>query len=214
MAEIFLCEDLGFKDTFMNLNCSGQSGESIAVITSGEPECTVLTKLFSSLLSPSSGTIHILQQDIRLLTNAAKARLREKIGIVSGSGNLISNLKLWENITLPKLYHSGEITTEDTDFILRYLTLLGFSGNTMTLPAHLSHFERVSATFIRAALMRPPLMMFSYLFETLTPSEQDCLSVAIHHFRSELPDSTYIILTGSDSSHNRIPVDRTHMVHE
>ncbi len=87
-----------------------------------------------------------------------------QIGWVPAHGGLISNLKTWENVTLPLWFH-GKRLPPDTDAILaRWLTALGLDGGAWTdfmarPPAQLKPLERKLAGLLRGLVLAPALLV-------------------------------------------------------
>lgn len=94
-----------------------------------------------------------------------------RVGWVAGSGGLISNLKIWENVTLPLWYHSAYEEVETEKNLIYWLNLLGVEENTFpelmaALPHNLEPWQRKLAGLLRALLQMPRVLVVdAMLFE-------------------------------------------------
>ncbi len=67
---------------------------------SGAGKSTLLRLLFMSL-HPTSGQVHLFNQDVSRITTQKRAQLRRRIGIVFQDFRLLDHLTTWENVALP-----------------------------------------------------------------------------------------------------------------
>jgi phospholipid/cholesterol/gamma-HCH transport system ATP-binding protein len=86
------------------------------------------------------------------------------VGWVPESGGLISNLKTWENVTLPLWYHRGRRPGETEQTVSAWLAALGVAGETMgefmaSPAARLTALERKRAGLLRGLVLAPRLLV-------------------------------------------------------
>jgi len=90
--------------------------------------------------------------------------LRSRVGVISESRGLISNLKVWENVHLPLEYHAGpEQDLHAT--VTSALQMAGFTGDPYAAPDTLSSLDRKQVLMARAFVNQPPLLIIDNLFE-------------------------------------------------
>lgn len=98
------------------------------------------------------------------------------VGWVPESGGLISNLKTWENVTLPSWYHGDRRVLETEEMLSGWLELLGVSGDAMaefmaSPAARLSPLERKMAGLLRGLLLAPRLLVVDGALFSGVPQE-------------------------------------------
>jgi ABC-type multidrug transport system ATPase subunit len=86
------------------------------------------------------------------------------IGWVPESGGLISNLKTWENVTLPLWYHGKRRVAEAEEKAAYWLGVLGVADEAMPAfmaspPGRLSTLERKRAGLLRGLMLAPRLLV-------------------------------------------------------
>ena len=199
--------DVSYLNYISDLSCDIEAGSSVLIVTSREDESTALTRLITGLSSPDQGSILIDDQDVRGLDQAGLYSLRQQIGVVPSNGGLVSNLKLWENITLPLMYHSGNVSPEEEKNALGYLEQLGYSGNIMAMPAHLTHSERRVAAMVRVFLRQPRIVLYSNCIEGAASAVREVFFQVTGKFHSELADRITLYLTSSPDQTADLPVD-------
>ncbi|MEE8185761.1 MAG: ATP-binding cassette domain-containing protein, partial [Thermodesulfobacteriota bacterium] len=92
---------------FEDVNLELRGGEKVAFIgpmSSGKIE---LFRILSGVAKPKRGDVCLFGQAIGEISRRELDKLRERIGFISLNPNLISNLKVIENVALPILYHTN-----------------------------------------------------------------------------------------------------------
>lgn len=86
------------------------------------------------------------------------------VGWVAANGGLISNLKIWENVTLPLWYHAGHATDETEQRVRRWLTALDVPEDEWerfmeVTPDRLAPWQRKLAGLLRGLVQMPPVLV-------------------------------------------------------
>lgn len=199
---------------FDNFSFEVEAGKSALIVTSHEDENSFFLRLVTGLSRPAQGSVNILGQQLEELTPAQLYQSRQQIGIVPSNGGLVSNLKLWENIFLPLLYTKGNISEEVEEFAIGNLKKLGYSGNIMALPAHLTIHEKRIAAFIRAIICKPLIMVYSNCFADMAAQARKRFTSAAAEFHTESKGRTSIYLATSAEAARELPVDIIIKAHE
>ncbi len=207
MPYIISFRDVSYPDFLEGFSCDIEVGCSVLVVTSREEGSAALTRLITGQACPSRGTILVNGQDIAGFGKAELYALRRQIGVVPSHGGLISNLKLWENITLPLMYHSGGVTPEEEKNALDYLEQLGYSGNIMALPAHLSPYEKKLTALVRMFITQPRLVLYSDCIEGAPSASRTVLIRVTQEFHAAVTDRTSLYITSSQNLTADLPVD-------
>lgn len=102
--------------------------------------------------------------ELLLLGQSLQAARPGSIGWVPAGGGLISNLKTWENITLPLWYHQRRQTVNTEENVARWLAQLGLEQQEwekfMASPAaRLKPWERKLAGLLRGLVLAPSLLL-------------------------------------------------------
>lgn len=199
---------------FQDLSFEVEAGSSLALLTSGEAGSLALMRLITGLIVPASGTVFVAGHNTTELQQAQLYQLREQIGVVPSSGGLISNLKLWENITLPLIYKTGHISEEAEAQGVDCLRKLGYAGTLMAMPAHLTQNEKRLGAFVRAMLLQPQLMLYCNCFENMPPATRKSLAAAAAAFHVESAGRTSIYIVSSADTARDLPADTLISLHE
>lgn len=111
-------------------------GEKVFIYGPSGSGKTTLLGLFGGVLSPTSGTLRITDQDLHLLSEGARDQFRaDHIGFIFQQFNLIPYLDVLENVLLP-LKFSKLKGRSTPDSLKRAQTLLGM------LEIPISHFHK------------------------------------------------------------------------
>lgn len=87
-----------------------------------------------------------------------------RVGWVAANGGLISNLRIWENVTLPLWYHNGHEQAETEQRVVRWLGMLGVepAENERFMAAHphaVELWQRKLAGLLRALVQKPAVLV-------------------------------------------------------
>ncbi len=197
MSNAVTFKDVCYSDIVLDFSCEINVGDRALIVTAGEEESAVLTRLITGMSVPEQGLVALFGETTAELSPDKLTLVRRKLGIIPFNGGLVSNLKMWENIFLPYYYHVGVPVPVDEKLAIKYLNKLNCTGNYMAFPAHLSLFEKRVAAFTRAATMRPDIMIYCNTLERISKSEQACLAAVMDEFHLEKAGRTSIYMGSS-----------------
>jgi putative ABC transport system ATP-binding protein len=140
-----------------NICLSISSGESIAIVGPSGSGKTTLLLLLAALETPSSGSIHIRNQNLADLTQDDLADLRrDTMGIVFQSFHLIPSLDALSNVALPmEIAGRKDARRIATEMIKR----VGLEHRTKHYPLQLSGGEQQRVAIARALAHSPSLVL-------------------------------------------------------
>lgn len=181
------CEDSGRSYSF-----TLHSGEARLLQLSSKAEKDVMIDMAIGESVCVAGSVEIVQGD-RRRNKAAAINLPEerrrnnepapviwqpvaesrpgRVGWVAGNGGLISNLKVWENVTLPLWYHARRDAFETEQGVVQWLGVTGldpdaFAEFMAAPPFRLEPWQRKLAGLLRALVQMPRVLVVdAVLFE-------------------------------------------------
>ena len=130
-----------------NVSLQVNRGEYIAIVGKSGSGKTTLLNMIGGLDIPDSGSI--------LFDGTAILR-RQKIGVVYQFYNLIPELNIVENITLPTELDGGEI---DKEWLAEILKIVGLNGREQAYPNTLSGGQQQRVAIARALFNKPLLIL-------------------------------------------------------
>jgi ABC-type transporter Mla maintaining outer membrane lipid asymmetry ATPase subunit MlaF len=175
------------------------AGESAAVITSRAIENDAIVKVILGFLPTIEGSFTLYDERPAFLKESEISVYRKKIGVIYNDGGFISNLNLWENLTLQIAFEGVLGKKEIEELGMSALERVGYSGSPSVLVSRLSLFQRRQVAFARATLANPCLMIYHSTFDGLSRSEQKHLSNLAWEYH-EAGDKTSLFLTSYPES--------------
>lgn len=134
-----------------------KDGEYVAIVGKSGSGKTTLLNMIGGLDIPDSGSIALDQTVITKLSSRQAALLRRrKIGVIYQFYNLIPELNVKENITLPTELDGGEI---DTAWLTKILQTVGLDGRENAYPDTLSGGQQQRVAIARALFNKPLLLL-------------------------------------------------------
>jgi putative ABC transport system ATP-binding protein len=134
-----------------------QSGETLAIVGASGSGKSTLLGLLAGLDTPSDGRVKIDGEDLFVLDEDGRARLRQaKLGFVFQSFQLLSHLTALENVMLPlELRRDDAARTKAEAMLAR----VGLSSRLRHYPKYLSGGEQQRVALARAFVTEPPLLL-------------------------------------------------------
>lgn len=170
-------------------------GEFIAIIGRSGSGKTTLLNMIGGLDNPDSGSILLDGVDIVKLSDKQTAILRRrKIGVIYQFYNLIPELNIRENITLPTELDGGEIQGE---WLSEILSIVGLSGREQAYPNTLSGGQQQRVAIARALFAKPSLILADEPTGNLDRENGVEVLRLLKHM-NEVLGATIIVVTHSD----------------
>jgi putative ABC transport system ATP-binding protein len=139
-----------------NINLEIKEGVTIAITGASGSGKTSLLNLMAGLELPTSGRIYYDKQDIALLNEDQRARLRaRRVGFIFQSFQLLPNLTALENVILPLEILGQEHPLERAT---SWLDQVGLHHRAHHYPLHLSGGEQQRVAIARAFAISPAVL--------------------------------------------------------
>ena len=151
----------GSEDTLVkaldNVSLSVNKGEFVAIVGSSGSGKSTLLHILGGVDSPDSGKIFIQGEDISQYTEDELALFRRrKVGLVYQFYNLIPNLSIEKNISLPLILDKQKI---DKDKLMNLAEKLGIKNKLNSFPHELSGGQQQRAAIARSLIYSPALLL-------------------------------------------------------
>jgi len=132
-------------------------GEFVAIVGESGSGKTTLLNMLAGLDTPTSGKIILGDTELTSLRSDALARLRRRrIGVIYQFYNLIPELNIRDNITLPTEL-DGELPDEER--LTEITKSVGLGGRENDFPSMLSGGQQQRAAIARALYQKPSLLL-------------------------------------------------------
>jgi putative ABC transport system ATP-binding protein len=140
------------------VNLSVERGEFVAVAGPSGSGKSTLFHILGGLTPPTSGTVHIDNRDLLIMTDAERTELRKTtVGFVFQKYNLLPTLSAADNIAIARDI-AGKKGEPDQQF-KDALKLLGIEGRLHHKPRALSGGEQQRVAIARAIVNRPAILL-------------------------------------------------------
>ncbi len=171
-------------------------GEFIAIVGKSGSGKSTLLNMIGGLDIPDSGSILLDGTDIVKLSSKQTAKLRrQKIGIIYQFYNLIPELNISENITLPTELDGG---TVDCEWLASILKIVGLDGRENAYPTALSGGQQQRVAIARALYNKPSLILADEPTGNLDAENGDEILSLLKEMNKE-SGTTILVVTHSES---------------
>ncbi|UTC68167.1 MULTISPECIES: ABC transporter ATP-binding protein [unclassified Treponema] len=140
-----------------DVSLSVDRGEFVAIVGSSGSGKSTLLHILGGVDSPDSGKIFIQGEDISKYTEDELALFRRrKVGLVYQFYNLIPNLSIEKNISLPLVLDKQKV---DKDKLINLAEKLGIKNKLSNFPHELSGGQQQRAAIARSLIYSPALLL-------------------------------------------------------
>ncbi|OEY67218.1 ABC transporter ATP-binding protein [Marinobacter sp. X15-166B] len=179
-------EGPGQLTIFSDISLTVEAGETVAIVGSSGAGKTTLLNLLGGLDKPSSGHIAICGQDIHRMSEAGRARFRNRhLGFVYQFHHLLPEFSALENVMMPLALGGVSLKKART----KAQTLLAEVGLQQRLehkPAELSGGERQRVAIARALANDPQCVLMDEPTGNLDEHTGDSVRRLIESLRDQL----------------------------
>lgn len=144
--------------------------------------------------------LELLGQSVMQLGAAGRSSVLGRIGVLTPALGLISNLNLWENISLAPAYHGTPPRDRVVETATRALASFDIEplGFLSRMPDELGTFEKKLVAFVRLLAAEPELAVFDALGEGLTGGERSRAARFEAEYKARQPSGTLLFVDVSE----------------
>ena len=152
-------------------------GESLVVIGGSGSGKSVMLKNALGLMTPDSGNILFNGEDVTQARGKARARMRERVGMLFQSGALFDSLTVWENVAF-RLVNSGTLSrAKAKEQAVETLRKVRLGPDVADLyPAEISGGMQKRVSLARSIISKPDLIFFDEPTTGLDPITADAIN--------------------------------------
>lgn len=208
-----LKKNFGDKQVLQDVSLEINHRESLVILGGSGSGKSVLIKLISGLIEPTSGSVLIDQQETTSLTQSKRDNLMAKFGFLFQGGALFDSLPIWENVAFRLLNQQKISKKQAREIAVEKLRMVGLSEKTADLyPSELSGGMQKRASLARAIASNPEIIFFDEPTTGLDPIMADVINDLIIANSKQL-GATTITITHDMASARKI-ADKIAMLYE
>jgi len=146
----------GGHKVLKGINLIIQKGEFISVMGSSGSGKSTLLNLIGGMDRPEKGAVIVNGEDISVFTDEKLTLYRrKKIGFIFQFFNLLPNITVFENISMPLLLNGSE----DRERVSNYIKRINLDGKEDKYPYQLSGGEQQRVAIARALIHEPEIIL-------------------------------------------------------
>ncbi len=135
-------------------------GETLVILGRSGAGKSVLLKCITNLLSPDSGKVTVLNEEVLKLKEDQLNKLRSHMGFLFQSGALYDSMTLYENLLFPLKRNKFINKSNIEEVTERALKSVGLSEARDKMPSELSGGMRKRAGLARTLVMEPEIILY------------------------------------------------------
>jgi len=146
----------GGHKVLKGINLIIQKGEFISVMGSSGSGKSTLLNLIGGMDRPEKGSVIVNGENISVFTDEKLTLYRrKKIGFIFQFFNLLPNITVFENISMPLLLNGSE----DREKVFQYMKRINLDGKEDKYPYQLSGGEQQRVAIARALIHEPEIIL-------------------------------------------------------
>jgi phospholipid/cholesterol/gamma-HCH transport system ATP-binding protein len=195
MIEInHLRKGFGGQEVLKDVSLKLFNGENLVVLGKSGSGKSVLIKCIVRLLTPDSGTIDVLGNNVGSLNMKELAELRERIGFLFQSSALYDSMTVKENLEFPLRRIKKDLNEKEiNEKINEVLENVGLADALNKMPSQLSGGMRKRISLARTIIVDPLIMLYDEPTTGLDPVTSDEISALINQVQKKYKTSSIII---------------------
>jgi phospholipid/cholesterol/gamma-HCH transport system ATP-binding protein len=156
-----IVKTFGTKEVLKDVNLSVQKGEHLVIVGGSGSGKSVLFKIITGILSPSSGEVFINGFNVSKKNQNDRLKLGLSVGMLFQHSALFDSLSVMENIVFPITVNNSLSKLEQVNLATKNLELVGLNSNVLNLnPSELSGGMRKRVALARLLAQKPEIMLF------------------------------------------------------
>ena len=180
---------------FDHFNLELQTGQLVLLLGASGCGKTTLLSVLSSLLTPTSGTVHVGETEVTGLTGAALTEYRQRgVGVIVLGCNLIPSLTALENVEVP-MRSAGRSRKEARARAEELLAMVGLEDRVGHRPGAMSGGQQQRVSIARALALDPPLVVADEPTASLDYIQVDAV---IRHLRDLASPGRIVVISTHD----------------
>jgi len=182
--------------------------ENLVVLGKSGTGKSVLIKIIVGLLTPDSGEVKVLGQNVDQITYKELLALRLKVGFSFQNSALYDSMTVRENLEFPLVRNQKSLTKAEVNIAVEeMLDAVGLLNTINQMPSELSGGQRKRIGIARTLILRPEIMLYDEPTAGLDPIT--CLEInkLINEVQTRFHTSSIVIthdLTCAKSVGNRV----------
>ncbi|MDP3928633.1 MAG: ATP-binding cassette domain-containing protein [Bacteroidota bacterium] len=188
-----LSKSFGEKQVLSDINIEVLKGETMVIIGMSGSGKSVLIKCLIGLITPDTGEINILNNDLLSLKKKALNTLRTKLGFLFQSAALYDSMTVQENLAFPMRNNFDLSKAEKLTAMEKVLEEVGLAGTLQQMPAELSGGMRKRLGLARTLIMQPEFIFYDEPTTGLDPITSKEISELILQVQEKYNTSSILI---------------------
>ncbi|HLZ89350.1 MAG TPA: ATP-binding cassette domain-containing protein [Puia sp.] len=188
-------KSFGSLEVLKGVDLEVRKGENVVVLGRSGSGKSVLIKIIAGLLSPDTGTVRVLGNDIGQLDTRQLQALRTRIGFSFQSSALYDGMNVRANLEFPLVRNKRHLGRKEIDeAVAQVLDDVGLSRTIGQMPSELSGGQKKRIGIARTLILQPEIMLYDEPTAGLDP----VTSVEINDLINEVQqryNTTSVIIT-------------------
>lgn len=205
-----LKKSFGDLDVLNGINMDLYKGENFVVLGKSGTGKSVLIKIIVGLLTPDSGLVRVLGEEVANLDRIALQQLRLKLGFSFQNSALYDSMTVGENLEFPLVRNKRNLTKKEVTMAIEgVLNDVGLPKTINQMPSELSGGQKKRIGIARTLILQPEIMLYDEPTSGLDPITCIEINNLINQVQEEYHTSSIIIthdLTCAKSTANRVAV--------
>jgi phospholipid/cholesterol/gamma-HCH transport system ATP-binding protein len=155
----------GSRNILKNISFSLKKGESAVIFGPEDSGIEIICPLIAGLAEGYHGEIYYKGRSIKTFNYLETHDYRKELGYLQREYGLISNMSVYENISLPLKYHSSLSGSEIDKLVNKFIKEMNMTHCRDFRPVNLTRSEKLKTAYLRSVALDPDLILLEHSLE-------------------------------------------------
>jgi len=186
---------LGDNTVLDGMDLHIEEGETFVLVGPSGTGKSVTLKHIVSLMTPDSGTVKVMGEDLSLCSSKRKEEILSNFGYLFQGGALLAWMSVADNVALPLIEKTNMKKKDIYDKVYNALELVGLKDDGDKMPSSISGGMKKRAGLARAIIRDPQIVLYDEPTSGLDPVMARTIDNLIVDLNKKKPGMTSLVVT-------------------
>jgi len=196
LSQGLVLQNISFQDIIKDVSINLKTGQTYCLIGYNGSGKSLILKIAAGIQEPSSGAVLFQDTSIYDVSRSQRLKINSRIGFVFQNAALVSNMNVYDNLSVGLKYHTKLKEKEIEDKVDFFLNKINLYLKKYLMPSDLSLGEKKLVGFARALIDNPDVLIMDEPTALIDKKTSHFIIEIIEEFEDQ---EKAVLMTSSDT---------------